>query len=121
MKLFVADYNLIRDSAFTLSSSGESSQKFDFDLDFRVGMSQPSILAFVVSVASGSSAPVLQVSVNGTQRDTALPAGPFVTGLSQVIGGSQLHQGTNNITFAISGGTGSLEVSDVVLHYQRET
>ncbi|MFN8471511.1 MAG: hypothetical protein U0822_04770 [Anaerolineae bacterium] len=119
--LFVADYNLIRDSAFTISTSGDTAQQLEFKLDFGVGSTQPSIVAFVLSAQSGNLGPTLSIKVNGTeQRSLKLPDGAFVTGLQTVIGPRHLQHGVNTIEFSIAGGTGTLEVSDVVLHYQRE-
>ena len=119
--LLVADYNLIRDSAFTLSTGGNTAQQLEFKLDFGVGFVHPSIVAFVLSAQSGNLSPTLSIKVNGSEpRSLKLPDGAFVTGLQPVIGPHQLHHGVNTIEFSIAGGTGTLEVSDVVLHYQRE-
>jgi hypothetical protein len=115
----IADYVVIRDTKFTVSSQsgGDRDKDFDFGLESGASLNSRSILAFVLSVHKGCA---FEVLVNKKkQLDYSFP-GPTIVGLHEAVNGGVLNAGSNNnIEFRITAGNGTLEFKGVVLHYQR--
>lgn len=116
----IADYSVISDGSVTIQTGGDIDADFNLNLDNGVDLPSRSILSFVVAAQNGANNPQLRVSVNGAQQlNGTLPDGPFVTSLHELVNANVLQNGANNFEFAIVGGAGTLNISNVVLHYQR--
>jgi len=117
----IADYAVISDGSVTIQTGGNIDADFNPDLGNEVHLPSRSILSFLVAAQNGANNPQLRVRVNGVQQlNGTLPDGPFVTTLQELVNANVLQNGVNNFEFAIVGGTGTLNISDVVLHYQRD-
>jgi len=116
----IADYVVIRDTKFEISSEpGKDPDKdFDFTLESGASIASRSILAFVLFVYKGCG---FEVKINGTKQVDFSFSGPTIVALHEVIAANVLKAGSdNNIEFRVVVGRGTLEFGDVVLHYQRD-
>lgn len=118
----IADYVVVRDSTLTISVPGDPDQQVNgVNLEAGAHLPSSSILSFLVTAQPGANSPQLRVRVNGSQQlNGTLPDGPFVTALQEVINANVLVAAGNSFEFALVGGSGTLNISDVVLHYQRD-
>lgn len=115
----IADYVIIKQDRFTLQTGGDIDKDFDFTLESGSHSGSRSILAFVL-VKSGTGSLTLEVKVNGSLQLSNASTGARFNTLHEVIDADVLKVGTNNIVFRIIDGSGTLNISNVVLHYQRD-
>ena len=114
----VADYRVIRDSAITLQTGGAIDKDFSFNLGTAVKHNQHSVLQFFYVSASNANNLSFRFSINGTTvRTINVNGNHFAT----------IHEVTNNVTkdhvneldVKIVGGSGRVDISDIVLWVQR--
>jgi hypothetical protein len=116
----VADYGIITDEQFRLSTtSGGGSKQINFDLPDPPHGSRR-ILMFNIDLIDADDY-TLEVTVNGTMVFKATYNGGAFFSIHEVIpkGLSELHQTQNWILFT-AGGSGSAKIGDVVIFYQRQ-
>jgi hypothetical protein len=118
----IADYASITDTKFTIPTGGDIDKDFDFTLESGAHLGSRSILAFVLFVHGGADKLGFEVKVNKSAQlsDFFTVSGTRIHTLHEVINANVLKAGTNNIEFRITGGSGTLEFGDTVLHYQRD-
>ena len=117
----VADLRVIRDSEFTLSTAGASAADRDmtFNLGTEVQHGQRGILQFRYR-ADPVHALTARVRINGTaMKPLRFGDGASEGTMHEVVNTNVTRDNTNDIEFGITGGSGSLAISDVVLHVQR--
>ncbi len=120
----IADYLIISDGKFTIKTGGDTDWDSNFTLESGAHLGSRSILAFVVFVHGGADKLAFEVKINGS-KELAYQftvSGTRIHTLHEVIGANVLKTGTNanKIEFRITGGSGTLEFGDAVLHYQRD-
>jgi len=117
----LADYMLIRDSSFSVRA-GESK---DFEIELprdavSSSFSKRPILAFFVDPSADSKNLQLAVDMNGAEIVNYSYKGGVGRGHWEAFTHDHLRIGdANNIRFAVVRGTGTLNISDVILWYQR--
>lgn len=115
----IADYSIIRDSSFTIKTGGDIDRSFNFSLPSSLYRDNRSILAFVMDGASNLNNLRLEVLINGTSlRHPVLNQDSLQT-LHEVVGSNVLRVGSNTCEFRITSGSGTMNLSDVVLWWQR--
>ena len=116
----LADYVVLSDSSFTIQTGGDTDRSFNVNLEADAHLASRAILSFMLAAQNGANNPQLLVEVNGGQQlNGTLQDGPFVTVLHELVNQNVLQVNNNSIRFAIVGGTGTLNISDVILHYRR--
>ena len=114
----VADYRVISDGNVTLQTGGDIDHSFSFDLGTGVKHNQHSILQFFFVSGNNANNLSFRFSINGTSVRTINVTGNHFATIHEVASGiTQNNQ--NNLEVKIVGGTGSVTVSDIVLHVQR--
>lgn len=118
----IADYTIITDSKFSITSAtgGDIDKDFNFTLESGAHLGSRSILAFVLFVKSGANNLGFEVKINNSSQLSYTFTGFQVNTLHEVISANVLKAGTNNIEFRITGGSGNLEFGDAVLWWQRD-
>lgn len=116
----VADYRVIRDGNFTIRTGGDIDRSFEFDLGTAVQLGQRSILQFFFVSAQNASNLSYRFTINGQSVRTINVNGNFFGTVTEVVSGGVLRNGENDIEVSITGGSGSVTISDIVLFVQRE-
>jgi hypothetical protein len=118
----IADYAVITDAKFTIQTGGDIDKDFDFTLESGAHLGSRAILAFVLFVHGGAEKLAFEVRINKSVQLSYVftVSGTRIHTLHEVINANVLKAGTNTIEFRITGGFGSLEFGDTVLHYQRD-
>lgn len=119
----IADFIAIRDSKFNLTHTegeGGFAQSFDFTLEADTSVASRAVLSFMAITAGSVDGLALRVTINGHEQIAYTIDGVMFTTIQEVLGGNVLRTGANEITFNFAGGTGTINFSDVVLHYQRD-
>ena len=114
----VADYRLISDASITLRTGGDIDHSFSFNLGTAVAHSEPSILQFFYVSHSNANNLSFRLSLNGKELRTINVNGNHF---------SSIHEAHSNITrnnvnqldVRIVGGSGTVQISDIVLFVQR--
>jgi hypothetical protein len=121
----VTDYKIIQDDEFTLTPTGPNTFKeIKFDLD-SIYAEDPSILAFKINLDNADNFR-FNVKVNGKQVVDRHHSGGRIFTFHEVIQNNNLVPNLtpdfpeNSILFTYMSGTGSVNISDIVLWYQRE-
>jgi hypothetical protein len=116
----LADYVVLSDSSFAIQTGGDIDRSFNVNLEADAHLASRAILSFMLAAQNGANSPQLLIEVNGAQQlNGTLQDGPFVTVLHELVNQNVLQVNNNNIRFAIVGGAGTLNISDVILHYRR--
>jgi hypothetical protein len=116
----LADYVVLSDSSFTIQTGGDVDRSFNVNLEADAHLASRAILSFMLAAQNNANSPQLMIEVNGAQQlNGTLQDGPFVTVLHELVNQNALQVNNNNIRFAIVGGVGTLNISDVILHYRR--
>ena len=116
----IADYSVIRDSSFEIRTGGDIDRSFDFSLYEGFHRGSRSILAYVVDPEANVSGLKLRISVNGTSVKEATFSSNSYQTLHEVLSANLLRVGSNTIDFRIISGSGNINVSDIVLWWQRD-
>lgn len=116
----VADYLILRDAPFTLATGGDIDRQFDFSLDSDVRLNQSMILQFFVVSSQNASSLAFRSTVNGSGVRTIDVNGNFFCTVHEAFPGSVARQGQNQYAVSITSGTGRVEISDVVIWFQRD-
>ena len=116
----LADYVVLSDSSFTIQTGGDIDRSFNVNLEADAHLASRAILSFMLAAQNGANSPQLLIEVNGAQQlNGTLQDGPFVTVLHELVNQNVLQVNNNTVRFAIVGGMGTLNISDVILHYRR--
>ncbi len=119
MGFHIADYTIIRDTSFELRTSGDIDRSFDFNMQSGLVTNERAILFFRVNPEDSSRNMKFEITINGTKILTYGPIGTTARTLHEVVGSNVLRTSGNRIDFTISGGTGDIHFSDVVVLSQR--
>jgi hypothetical protein len=121
----IADYVVITDGKFTVGTADNIADHWTkrFTLESGASLASRSILQFVL-IRKGTGDFNVGMKINDSDQLDYTFAGvkqTIVNTIHEVISPNLLKLGTdaNEIAFGIGGGTGSIEIGDIVLHYQR--
>jgi hypothetical protein len=115
----IADYRVISDGSITLQTEGDIDHTFDFDLGTAVQHGQSAVLQFFYRTSNNANNLTFRFSINGTPVRTMIVNGNLFGTMHEVQAGVTRDNG-NTLDVRIIGGSGSVEISDVVLFVQRE-
>ena len=115
----VADYVVLRDSGKKLQVGSDIDWQRDFDLPDAARLDQRMFLQWFYTTGTDANLLKYRWRINGTNIRTITNTGNHFGSLHEVLGGSNLKVSDNTIEVAITGGSGSVTVSDVMLHFQR--
>ena len=120
----IADYAVVTDGKFTLQQGGDIDWAGTVSLEGGAHIGSRSILAFSYSVTGPSINLKFEVKIGSTpqaQQVVILSLAPqFFSTVHEVIAKDVLTAGANKIEFRILSGPGILQVTDVILFYQRD-
>lgn len=117
----IADFAVIRDSSFELSGTDES-KTIQFDLPADTNLSDMAVIAFAFRPRSSAQDLTVEIQLNGNVITTPLLIGEDISrSLWETFNqdGQALQLTGNILQFKIAGGTGSIDIRDVVLWYHR--
>ncbi|MCE7982049.1 MAG: hypothetical protein DYG89_12705 [Caldilinea sp. CFX5] len=117
----VADYLAIRDTEFTLRTGQDIDWQTNFNLGNAARLDQSMILQFFYVSHQNAANLSFRFSINGNAIRTINVTGNFFGSIHEIFNGSNLVHGQNAIEARIVGGTGGVDLSDVVLWFQHET
>ena len=117
----LADYKVVRDTKFDLSSGRENSFELVLSRDLvRSGNSKRPMISFFSDPRSNARALRCTIQINGQRVVDYTYSGGVGRQHTEVLRHDQLNPGeTNRIMFRVESGSGSVSFSDVVLWYQR--
>lgn len=112
----VANYRVVSDNPFTISTSGDRDRDVNFNIPVEHLPGGNDLVQWRVNTRSANDLR-FRVSVNDT---TVLDYGPSDENLTRdflevAVG---VVDGANNIRFNIFGGSGSVDISDIIVWYQ---
>ena len=118
----LADYKVVRDTKFNLSSGRENSFELVLPTDLvRSGNSKRPMISFFADPSGNARALRCTIRINGQRVVDYTYSGGVGRQHTEVLRHDQLNPGeTNRITFRVESGSGSVSFSDVVLWYQRD-
>lgn len=114
-----AEYQIIRDTEFTLGT--DQDETFSFTLPqqlIRTGARKP-VLSFLVRPVGVIGDMRFKVDLNDDPEVDATMQGSHKRGFWEVINNNIAKVGTNTIHFRVLSGIGNVTFSDVVVWYQR--
>lgn len=114
----VADYRVISDGNVTLQTGGDIDHSFSFDLGTGVQHNQHAILQFFYVSGNNANNLSFRFTLNGTTVRTINVTGNHFATIHEVQSGITQNN-TNNLEVRIVGGSGTVTISDIVLHVQR--
>ncbi len=118
----VSDYAIATDEGATLQPGVEpTSRAFPFTVPDNANLGQQAVATCMI-VADGSPRGLTwNLKVNGTELRSFTHNQDQVSVIQEVFQGSVLRVGpNNNATVTVTGGSGRLEISDIVIHFQVE-
>ncbi len=116
----VGDYRIIRDGAFSLNTAGDIDREFRFGLPGLTRRDFSMILQWVYVSSQNARNLNFRMEVNGQEVRSLTVNGNFFGTMHEVFPGDQTRE-DNEFKARIIGGTGSVDISDVVLFFQRDT
>lgn len=118
----VCDYCLFQDYQFTLQQSGpETLKSLRKTLNGSPVGGEGVVLTWKVR-RGGTGKVNYQVSVNGsTPEGTYVLSNDDTHSIQEVVPTDRLVSGENEVTFAVTGGTGNLTIGDVVMFFRQNT
>lgn len=117
----VSDYAVVSDGVTALQIGGDVDQTFPFAVPDNAILGERAVVSFMLEADRAPQNLSWRMEINGTQV-----IGPthnedrFTAALQEVFQGAILRVGTNNVTVRVTGGTGRIRVSDIVIHFQVE-
>lgn len=115
----VANFIQFSDQPFNLLIGGDIDRILTRDIDGVPGSGEGVLLTWNVQ-REGSGSVTYQVTLNGTLLNTYTASLGERRALQEATGTDRIQQGTNEVEFRVTGGTGSLEISDVILFYRQD-
>ena len=117
----VADFRIIRDSNFTLTTAGagDIDRDFDFNLGTAVQHGQAGLLQCKYSSSAGPLPILVRFRLNGTDLISIPMLGNTAGMVHEVVNTGTTRDNMNNLEIRIIGGTGSVTLSDIILWVQR--
>lgn len=114
----VADYRVVRDGSVTVQTGGDIDKEFSFDLGTAVKHDQNCVLQFFMVSGSNASNLSFAFEINGTSIRTINVNGNHFATIHEVAR-DVTRDNSNSMKLRITGGSGSVTVSDIVLWVQR--
>lgn len=115
----VADYSIIRDSSFVIRTGGDIDRTFNFTMPSFLYPSNRAILAYVIDGERNTTNLKVEISINGSVVRHPRFSGDSYKALHEVVAANLLREGSNSIKFRITSGSGPINISDVILWWQR--
>ena len=113
----IAYYQVLKDAKTTLTPGGEPwIRKWTAPDD--INLEERAVLTFMADPNREADL-TLEIKVNGSVVRSPSFIGGVQRGMLEVLGDSDLEKGKNEFCFAVTEGTGTLAISDVVLWYKR--
>jgi len=113
----IAYYQVLKDAKTTLTPGGEPWIK-KWTAPDDINLEARAVLTFMADPNREADL-TLEIKVNGSVVRSPSFIGGVQRGMWEVLGPSHLDGGTNEFRFAVTSGTGTLAISDVVLWYKR--
>lgn len=117
----VSDYAVVSDGVTALEIGGDVDQTFTFVVPANVNLGERAMATLMLEVDRSPQNLSWRLEINGTQVITLTHnEDRFAAALQEVFQGSALRAGNNTATVTVTGGTGRIRVSDIVIHFQVE-
>lgn len=116
----VADYIVLRDVDRTIESGGRVRWQQNFTMPAATKLNESMFLQWFM--VSGTNARNLQYrfSINDNVIRTIVVTGNHFATIHEALPGNNLRIGRNRIEVRVVGGSGSVTLSDIILHFQRK-
>jgi hypothetical protein len=114
----VSDYAVVTDGTTTLQTGADIDASFPFSVPSNVNRGQRAVATWRLEVEGPPQSLAWNLSINGTQLVGFTHSSDRFAGLQEVFQGSILQAGNNDATVEITGGSGRIEFSDLVVHFQ---
>jgi hypothetical protein len=116
----VADYIVVHDAQFQLTPASPS-RNFVINVPNNAALGSPAILSMMVKTISADDIDAT-IEVNGQAVTNFVNAdGLNDRAIHEVFAGSVLNAGNNTVAFDLTAGTGTLQLSDVIVWFQANT
>ncbi len=115
----VANYELFRDLPFSLRRGGDIDRTLEANIGNTPADGEGAIAMWRVN-RQGSGSVSYRVLVNGTQFYVNTVNDANRTTVHEAIRTPNISRGTNRIRFEVTGGTGTLQVADVIIWYRQD-
>ena len=113
----VGDYAVLADGTVTLEIGGDIDRTYPFSLPSNLNRDLSAVMTLRMEAEKPSSLK-WQMDVNGTVIMTFTHSTDRFCSIQEVFGASILQPGNNNATVKVLSGSGNLDVSDIVVHFQ---
>ena len=113
----IADYSIISDGKVKMKIGGDIDKSFNFNLPSNYHRGSRGVLAFMLDTVNPSNLK-FKVEINGSRVFNARYNSDVFHTVHEVVPGSLMQAGGNNIEFTVTGGGGELQMGDAVLWFQ---
>ncbi len=115
----VANFAQLRDESFSLVVGGDIDRALTQDLADAPAAGEGALLTWNVQ-REGTGTVTYEVTMNGTRLNTYTATLGERRAVQEAMDTTTIHQGTNTVVFRVLGGTGTLEIGDVILFYRQD-
>lgn len=116
----VSDYAVVSDGTTTLQIGGDVDQTFTFSVPANVNLGQRAVATWRLEAEGPPQNLAWNLRINGTEVVGFTHGQDRFAALQEVFQGSILRAGSNDATVTVTAGTGRIEISDIVIHFQVE-
>ena len=113
-----SDYVVVQDSTTTLQIGGDIDETFPFTIPSNIDRNERAVVTWRFEAEGGPTNLAWNMALNGNNVVSFTHSSDRFAALQEVISGSSLNAGANDLTLQVTGGTGRIDVSDVVVHYR---
>jgi hypothetical protein len=115
----VSDYVVVSDGVTALEIGGDIDQTFPFAVRGNAYLSERAMATLILAAVRSPQDLSWTLQINDTEVITRTHnEDRFDAALQEVFRGSVLRVGNNTATVRVTGGTGRIRVSDIVIHFQ---
>ncbi len=115
----VANFIQLRDESFTLVVGGDIDRALTRDIVDAPAAGEGAVLTWNVQ-REGTGNVTYEVTMNGTLLNTYTVTLGERRAVQEAMDTTTIQQGNNTVVFRVLGGTGTLEIGDVILFYRQD-
>jgi hypothetical protein len=113
-----SDYVVVRDNQITLELGADIDETFGFTIPANVDQGERAVITWRFEAEGSPNNLAWNMDLNGTSVISLTHSQDRFAALQEVVPGSALNVGDNDLTVTVTGGTGRIDISDIVVHYR---
>jgi hypothetical protein len=116
----VSDYVVVQDGTTTLEIGANPNETLSFAIPANVDLGQKAVVTWRFEAEGSPNNLAWNMNLNGRTTNVVnlTHSQDRFAALQEVVSGSDLNVGNNDLTVTVTGGTGRIKISDIVVHYR---